>query len=229
MSDVNTIKQWAKKNLLKPPPLVIAGLVILAASAFYIPYHHRYFILERQFLAFAEILLGCVSFLLIPVAKLPFVLAFPFILALGLLIGWSVQSIWSIGWIGKLSLTIVLIANSLLGAFFAAISGAYVEQPYTSCERTLSNKQAIQIVVYAEYAWPKGEHFFVLATPDAGKTWRQALYLRRDDPRFDNNTLCSNVEMLDELTYWVWIDEQAAMTRDGGKTWRTLLKSDIKD
>ncbi|MCP4538773.1 MAG: hypothetical protein GY832_16690 [Chloroflexi bacterium] len=220
------VTKWIQR-FIKPPFIITASLVILSGLTYCLPPRYIFFALERRFLSFAQITLGLASLWMGAITFLPLVLAFLVVISFGCAMGLLVQVLWAEGGIGRLVLLVGVIANSLLGACGAAISGTYVEPPYTACENFITEKRWISIEVYTERAWPKGEHFFILITRDGGNTWQQALYYRRDDPQFDNDTLCSNTEGLDEQLYWVWIDGQAAITQDGGETWHTLEKSGL--
>jgi hypothetical protein len=59
--------------------------------------------------------------------------------------------------------------------------------------------------------------------------WQQVLYHRRDNPQFNNRDICKNIGVLDAQVYWVWIDQEAAISKDGGATWQTLDTEDLPE
>jgi hypothetical protein len=213
--------------ITKLPFFITAGFVTLCGFVYQLPPHHHYFILERKLLAAAQIALGVVSIPIGFVSVLPTLCSLASIILLGCGLGLVVQLFSALGNLSRLLLLIGLILNSLFGMFVATISGTYVEPAYTACESYTADGQGISIVVYTEYAWPQGEHFFILATRDNGATWQQVLYHRRDDPRFDNHTLCENFRSQDAEFHCVWIDSQAAISEDGGETWRAMSTYDL--
>lgn len=232
------MNRWIWKSAKVLQAITIC-LVILSGIILYFPPHHHYFALESQLMVWAFRAIGIVFVLLngftAPLTDFDLVslittsLSFLIIVIIAFSLGWFVKSLWITGWVARLMLMVGVIANSLLGTYLSAIGGLLVEPSYTACENAITDTYRVRVKVYQELAWPKGENLFVLITNNGGNNWQQALYHRRDDPQFDNDTLCGNIGHTNAQVYWVWIDDQAAITQNGGKTWKHLSKSDLSE
>lgn len=213
------VLRWCRANIF---PIICATIVTLGAVILVLPADYRYFAWETQYTGYTISLFGLLIFLLGVLKTIHYSIALCVAPFLGFGVGRIMRSLWYSGWVARVILTITIIVNLLFGTFTSLISGVYVEQVENVCERFFTETQGIQILVYREAAWPKGENYFFLVTHDGGLTWQQALYHRRDDPKFDSDSLCNNVKLVDKQIHQVWLDDRTGVTNDGGKTWQEL-------
>ncbi len=217
-------KPWIKRHTAA---LIVALLVTALSVIANLPPIERIFLLQRQFLAGMQYLCGPFDLPVILVARfidaaLPQALSLAVMIllffVLGLFAGLLVEGVWRRGWLARVLLLVVLAINLVIGQFSVAWGDTLVGPPSGRCEKYFSESRGLRIAAYPEQGIIPGTHLFFSATQDGGRTWRQFMYYRYDDPLTPD---CEKSGSLSPDHFWIWIGWQAAVTQDGGRTWHT--------
>jgi len=224
------LRLWAGSHrlaLVVALPLAVAGVVAVG-----LPPQERIFSLQRSLLAGVQMACGLLELPVIIAARvigeaLPPALALLanclLFTGLGLLGGLLVEGLWRRGWPGRLLLLVGVVVNIMIGQFAITWGDTLVGPPSARCEKYFSETTGLRIVVYPEQGIIPGSHIFFSSTRDSGRTWRQFMHFRHDDPLEPD---CEQSGSLTPDHFWAWYGWQAAVTLDAGRTWRLWQPAD---
>ena len=216
---MTTFKNWLRQHT---GALIFAGIFALSSLIRFIPPNECCFIWQRQIQAIILYFHGFANFLSVLTFFLPVpynaVINLVILFTYGMILGLFLEALWKWRkWLGKLLVTAVFAINALPGSFVVTTSDTLIGQPYAACQKNISDEIAVRIVAFPEEGFIPGAYFFFSITQDAGKTWRQFMFFRHDDPV---EPPCENIRSTTSDHIWAWMGWQAAVTNNAGKTWQ---------